>query len=204
MKNSIKLALVFLLIVFLSVGYFLGAKYGFGDGEEITPVENGPSFEEPKISLNKTFIFDNFHGQDLGSAGFELEYPLGWHNSGQYFSPRKVTYYDMTSTDAPMYYDLISEALIDSSDLKYQITSGKKNAPDSEVTIDGKVFKKYDFMDSQIEDNRVIVYIGPKINIFGAGYYLIFRFEEKPLGISFQGNDSLLFERIVKSLKFKQ
>ncbi len=203
MSNFVKWYIILVAGLSLGSGYFLGVNFGVRGLDEI-PTEKSPTLAEPKISLNKTFVFDNFHGQDLGSAGFELEYPISWNNNGQYFSSRKVTYYDISSTDAPMYYDLISEALIDSSDLKYQITSGKKNAPDSEVTIDGKVFKKYDFMDSQIEDNRIIVYIGPKISIFGAGYYLVFRFEEKPLGIAYNGNDPELFEKIVKSLKFKQ
>jgi hypothetical protein len=149
------------------------------------------------------FKFHNFHGEDLGTSGFEFEYPNDWKNDGQYFSRQKINHYDITSTDAPVYFDLISEAIIDSSDLKYQITKDKRNKPDSEVQIAGSKFKKYDLFDYQSEGkDRVIIYVGPKINILGVSYYLIFHWEERPLGLEISGNNPDVFEKMVESLKF--
>ncbi|TSC70210.1 MAG: hypothetical protein CEO12_525 [Parcubacteria group bacterium Gr01-1014_46] len=210
MKNNSKIYILLIVLVAITVGYYAGRR-GVNSVDQVAqPIaETELALKNEKVNEVKTgkniFKFHNFHGQDLGSSGFELEYPAGWYNDGQYFSPQKITYYDITSTDAPIYYDLISEALIDTSDLKYQIMNDKRYKPDSDVMIAGKKFKKYDLLDYQSEErNRVIIFLGPKINIFESSYYLAFRFEEKPLGLTIEGSNPEIFENMVKTLKFTQ
>lgn len=157
-------------------------------------------------SGQKTFTFKSFHGEDLGSGVFQFEYPANWHNDGQYFSPIRIKYYDMVSVDAPVYFDLISTLLFETSDIKYQLGNDKRRAPDSIVKIDGKTFNRYDLIDygssGGESTGRVIIYLGPQISFNGDDYYLVFRWEENPLTSYIPGNDPVIFEKIVSSLKF--
>ncbi len=152
----------------------------------------------------KTFHFNNFHG-DVINEVFSFKYPGEWYNNGQYFSPNKIEYYDMTSVDAPIFYDLISEDLFDTSDTKYQIDKDKRRQPDTHGKIDGKEFKKYDLIDYGTygeSSGRVMIFVGPKISIDGRVFYLVFRWEEKPLTITIPGNSPEIFEKMVNSIKF--
>ena len=154
----------------------------------------------------KTFIFNNFHGEEVIGGGFKFEYPANWHNNGQYFSPQKIEYYDLASVDAPIYFDLISENIFESSDLRYQIATDKKNQPDVILTIDGKKFRKFDLIDygssGGESTGRVIIYLGPIVSFNDRSYYLVFRWEEKPLTLYIPGNDSKIFENMVATLRF--
>ncbi len=209
MNNLFKIYLIPIVFISIALGYFSYSYFNKKQPDQTPIVQSDKQHiatdNKPNSTDQSIFKFHIFHGQDLGSAGFELNLPVGWYNDDQYFSPQKINHYDITSTDAPVYYDLISEALIDTSDLKYQITHDKRYKPDSSVTIDGKSFKKYDLIDYQSDGkDRVIIFAGPKINIFGNGYYLVFRFEEKPLGLSIPNNNPEDFEKMVNSLKFTQ
>lgn len=217
MNNFLKIFLIVILFVAgVLVGYFIGYRKPVvssttvtftGDIQNVSTttkeeVKNKPEvIPEVKSTSLQVFKFHNFHGQDLGTSGFEFEYPKDWKNDGQYFSPQKINYYDISSTDAPVYYDLISEDLIDTSDLKNQITTDKRNKSDSSLLINGVNFKKYDLIDYYYK-HRVIIYVGPKINILGSSYYLVFRWEEKPLSVTVSGNDPKVFEQMVESLRF--
>lgn len=165
-----------------------------------TPVEN------PGNSEYKTFVFKSFHGADLGGGVFEFEYPANWQNDGQYFSPTKIKFYDIFSVDAPVYFDLISTNIFETSDIKYQIANNKRSSSDSTVKIDGKTFRKYDLADygssGGESTGRVIIYFGPKISFGGDDYYLIFHWEENPLTIFIPENDPEVFEEMVSTLKF--
>lgn len=169
---------------------------------QTTPAVDGQSGKA--TSGWKTFKFDNFHGENTG-GGFSFDYPASWKNDGQYFSPVKIYHYDIVSTDAPMYYDLVAESLFDTSDLKYQLKQDKRRVPDSKVKLGGHEFQKYDLIDynsTKDSPDRVIVYVGPKITFNGESYYLVFHWEEKPLAITIPGNDPKIFESMIASLKF--
>ena len=157
-------------------------------------------------SGQKTFVFKSFHGADLGGGGFTFQYPANWHNDSQYFSPIPIKYYDLVSVDAPVYFDLISTLLFDTSGLKYQIAEDKRKSADSRVKIDGKTFDRYDLIDygssGGESTGRVIIYLGPEIGFGGDKYYLVFRWEENPLTVYVPGNDLQVFENMVLSLKF--
>ena len=198
------------MIIFVGIGaFFLGSKFTSQNQTLNTTVikkVDSVSTSTPKNEVTdvQTFKFSSFHGKDLNGVGFQFNYPSSWNNDGQYFSPQKITHYDINSVDAPVYYDLISESLVDTSDLKYQITKDKRYSPDSSIVIDGISFRKYDLLDYQdTERNRVIIYVGPKINIFGESYILVFHFEEKPLGLTVTGNDVRVFDQMVESIRFK-
>ena len=154
----------------------------------------------------KTYIFNNFHGESVEGGGFKFDYPATWQNNGQYFSPQKINFYDLTSVDAPVYFDLISKDLFSTSDLKYQITTDKRRSQDTTLKIDGITFKKYDLIDSGSSDGggtgQVIIYLGPMISFNGGDYYLVFRWEEQPLSLGIPGNYPEMFEYMVSSLKF--
>ena len=169
-----------------------------------TPTLNA---DNPNSSSTKTFIFDSFHGEKIEGGGFQFEYPANWNNNGQYFSPIPVKYYDLVSVDAPVYFDLISTLLFETSDIKYQISNDKRAAPDAVVKIDNKTFRKYDLIDygssGGESTGRVIIYLGPQVSFNGDDYYLVFRWEENPLTSYIPGNDPVIFEKIVSSLKFR-
>lgn len=154
----------------------------------------------------KTFTFDNFHGSSDISDKFKFQYPVNWYNEGQYFSPQKIRYYDMNSVNAPIYYDLISADIFDTSDLKYQINNDNRNQPDSTVKIDGKDFKKYDLIDyggyGGDSAGRVIIFLSRSISVNSEQYYLVFHWEEKPLSNTMLGNDPKIFEEMILTLKF--
>ncbi len=183
-----------------SAGGLLEKAIEFSSGPDTTPTE--------KISDSgqKTFVFNSFHGIDFGNGGFQFEYPANWYNDGQYFSPIPIKYYDLVSVDAPIYFDLISTALFDTSGLKYQITHDKRKAPDSDIKIDDKTFNKYDLIDYGSSGGettgRVIIYLGPQLSFNGDNYFLIFRWEEKPLTIYIPGNDIKIFDNMLLTLKF--
>ena len=168
-------------------------------GEIIPPAQTGNSEK-------KTFVFDNFHGADLDGGVFKFEYPASWHNDGHYFSPIRIKYYDMASVDAPVYFDLISKTLFETSDVQYQIANDKRRVPDATVKIDGKTFRKYDLIDygssGGESTGRVIIYLGPQISFGGEDYYLVFRWEENPLTTYIPGNAPDIFEKMVLSLRF--
>lgn len=200
---------LFLIVLAGICGYFLGNQTGVKSiNKTDTPIGKEIIATSTQKSINsafRTFKFNSFHGQDLGGGGFEFEYPTNWRNDGQYFSPQKISYYDINSVDAPIYYDLISEDIVDTSDTKYQITHNKRFEKDSEVKVNGVTFKKYSLLDSQSQDSdKVLIYIGPKITIFGSNYFLVFRWEEKPLGITITGNDVRVIGQMVGSIKFNK
>lgn len=212
-----KIYTIILVILFTAGGYFLGSSVFLSSGEkvDVVKIESGvteKTKEEQKeetgdlrkngSTFNKVFRFNSFHGQDLGGGGFEFEYPDSWKNDGQYFSPEKINHYDIVSVDAPVYYDLVSEAIIETSDLRHQITSYKKYQKEGKVMIDGKDFTVYYLLDNLDKNNRIVVYVGPKINIFGVNHVLVFRWEQKPLGVDIKGNDLKVFEQMAESLIF--
>jgi hypothetical protein len=206
-KKSI---IILVLILVIAVLVLNNTELIGGSGQLIskdklatTSISTIPSLAQTTLEF-KTFKFNDFHGESLGTSGFEFEYPNSWKNDGQYFSPQKITHFDINSTDAPMYYDLISEALIDTSDLKYQLSTDKRCDKDLDVVIDGKKFTKYCLIDYNDQTNKVLVYIGPKVDIFGAGYYLVFRWEQKPLGLEIPENSQNAFETMVLSLRFNK
>ena len=169
----------------------------------LTPEEevSGSDFSDTKV-----FPLKSFHGVDFDEGIFEFKYPANWHNDGQYFSPIRIKYYDMVSVDAPVYFDLISTVLFETSDVKYQMVNDKRRSPDSIVKIDGKTFRKYDLVDygssSEESTGRVIIYVGPQISFGGDGYYLVFRWEENPLTSYMLGNSPEVFEKMIMSLRF--
>lgn len=210
-KNIFYIAIIGILI--LAVGYLVSGKKDQPTGaliDKSTESSSEPvptSGEAAGDSEHKTFVFSSFHGENLGGGGFTFEYPANWHNDAQYFSPIRIKYYDMVSVDAPVYFDLISTLLFETSDLKYQITNDKRKSPDSRVKIDGKTFDRYDLIDygssGGESTGRVIIYLGPQVTFGGDNYYLVFRWEERPLTIYIPGNDPVVFEKMVSSLKFK-
>ena len=211
-KNNSTIFIWLVIVAFVAVaGFLVGKKYSVKPSTIIanpSPEAIPSSLSTPLISSGdsnglKTFQFHNFHGVDLGDAGFEFQYPADWYNDNQYFSPQKIKYYDIISSDAPVYYDLVSEDIFDTSDLRYQIITDKRHRPDTTVIINGKTFKKYDLIDYQSDgSNRVIIFLGPKISIYGDSYYFVFRWEEKPLTKNMPGNSIEVFDNMLLSLKF--
>ncbi len=200
-KDIFYLAIIGVLV--LAGGYLVyGKKNQSAVGLLEKAIENT---DAPDSSSTKTFIFKSFHGADIG-GGFQFEYPANWHNNGQYFSPIPIKYYDMVSVDAPVYFDLISTMLFETSDVKYQLSNDKRRVADSVVKIDGKTFNRYDLMDygssGGESTGRVIIYLGPQVSFNGNDYYLVFRWEENPLTSYIPGNDPAVFEKMVSSLKF--
>ena len=188
------------------------AQNGSAQNSTSTPdfVVPGNSSENTSVqeeySDAKTFTFDNFHGSTNIEGKFKFLYPKNWQNEGQYFSPQKIEYYDLYSVKAPAYFDLIRADIFTQTEFKYQIDKSRRRSPDTVGKIDGRDFKKYDLIDygsyGGESAGRVIIYVGPKINIDGIQYYLVFHFEEKPLTAVISGNDPEIFERMVLSLKF--
>lgn len=208
-KDVFYIAVIGILTVVL--GYSVSGKKDQPTGALLeksieSPSEPQTSTEKTSDSEQKTFVFNNFHGLNLGGGVFKFNYPAHWGNEGQYFSPIRIKYYDLVSVDAPVYFDLISTVLFDTSDLKYQIANNKRRSPDSKVKIDGKTFNKYDLIDygssGGESTGRVIIYLGPQVSFGGNSYYLVFRWEENPLTIYIPGNDSEVFEKMISSLKF--
>lgn len=172
-----------------------------------TPVEN-LSRDIIDSDGNKTFTFNDFHGFKKISNKFSFKYPATWNNNGQYFSPQRIEYYDLFSVRASFYFDLVLADIFDQTELKYQIDKSKRKSPDSIGKIDGMDFKRYDLIDygsyGGSSAGNVVIYIGPKILIDNAYYYLVFHWEEKPLATAMTGNDVNIFNKIVLSLKFFQ
>lgn len=154
----------------------------------------------------KTFTFDSFHGSTDISDKFRFQYPANWFNEGQYFSPQKIQFYDLHSVKAPIYFDLILAEIFHLTEFQYQIDNSKRRNPDTMGQIDGKDFKRYDLIDygSYGGDSagRVKIFVGPKIKIDGADYYLVFHWEENPLAEYVQGNNIEVFDNMLVSLKF--
>lgn len=161
---------------------------------------------QDQYSDAKTYVFDNFHGNKNVDIKFKFLYPNSWVNDGQYFSPQNISYYDMFSSDAPVYFDLVKVDTYEQTELKYQIDKSKRKSPDSVGKIDGKDFKRYDLIDYGTyggdSAGRVIIYFGPKIKVDSTYYYLVFHWEERPLSTYVPGNNPEIYERIVNSLKF--
>jgi hypothetical protein len=131
---------------------------------------------------------------------------VGWFNEGQYFSTQKIRYYTKYEVKAPIWFDLVLAEIFDFTELKYQVDNSKRIASDTIGQIDGKDFTKYDLIDygSYGGDSagRVKIFVGPKISIDGAEYYLIFHWEEKPLAEDMSGNNIEVFDNMILSLKF--
>ncbi|MEK7589300.1 MAG: hypothetical protein AAB479_01560 [Patescibacteria group bacterium] len=190
----------------IATGYFVFVKESPENNQSVTAniLQSTPSVS-PEGDI-KIFVFNNLHGEEVIGGGFEFRYPAHWHNNGHYFSPQKIKYYDMVSVDAPVYFDLISKDLFETSDLKYQITTNKRRSPDSTVKIDGKTFRKYDLIDygsaGGESTGRIIIYLGPQVSFNDDSYYLAFRWEERPLTIPVPGNDIEVFDNMLLTLKF--
>lgn len=156
---------------------------------------------------NKTFVFNAFHGSSDISDKFSFKYPAVWNNDGYYFSPERIEYYDQNNVRAAFYFDLIQESIFPQSDIKYQIDNSKRKSPDMVGKLDGRDFKKYDLIDygsyGGSSAGRVIIYLGPKIKIDGAMYYLVFHWEEMPFLSSIPANSSDVFEKVVSSIDFQ-
>lgn len=154
----------------------------------------------------RTFVFDDFHGHKNINKKFKFFYPANWNNDGQYFSPEKIEYYNLYNVKAPIYFDLMRVEIFEQTEFFYQINNSKRKSPDKNIQIDNNTFKKYDLIDygsyGGESAGRVIIYVGPKIKINGYDYYLVFRWEEKPLTITILKNDARTFEQIVESIKF--
>lgn len=153
----------------------------------------------------KIFEFNNFHGEKI-TDGFRFSYPTTWFNNDQYFSPVKIKFYDISSPDAPVYFDLVSELIFDTSDIRYQIQEDKKRTPDIVTTIDRKTFRRFDLIDYRSKQdlpNRVIIFLSHNLKIAGGHYFIVFRWEERPLDVYIPNNDPKIFEEIVSTLKFK-
>lgn len=202
-KNSKKISIVILFIVIVAVsGYFVLSK---------KQVENPGNPKSAKSGITekngfKTFTFDNFHGSTDVSDKFKFQYPASWHNDGQYFGPQKIQYYNKFNVKAPIYFDLVLAEVFHLTELQYQIDNSKRRVPDTAGQIDGRDFKKYDLIDygSYGGDSagRVKIFVGPKIEIDGADYYLVFHWEENPLAEYVPGNNIEVFDNMLLTLKF--
>lgn len=156
----------------------------------------------------KMFSFKDFHGSSDLSTTFSFRYPANWKNDGQYFSPQEIEYYTLYSVKAPVYFDLIRADIFPDTEFNYQIRASKRRSPDTLVTISGQQFTRYDLEDygsyGGESAGRVIIYVGPQLKVKDQSYYLVFRWEEKPLTAEIPGNDPAVFEKIVESLEFKR
>lgn len=188
-------------------GYFMFDKKEpalITDDSTSTPAPiNNP--DQAKDSF-KTFTFDSFHGSTDISDKFKFQYPANWHNDSRYFSPQKIQYYNMFTVKAPVYFDLVLAEIFHLTELQYQIDNSKRRNPDSSGQIDGREFKRYDLIDygSYGGDSagRVKIFVGPKIKIDGADYYLVFHWEENPLAEYVAGNNVEVFDNMLLTLKF--
>lgn len=215
MKHRLYLTVICVLI--LVIGYMVATQKEQPFGDVLASPTAQPSSKTadlPRTVLAtsdgggefKTYTFNQFHGEKVEGGGFTFQYPSSWHNNGQYFSPRKIKYYDNLSVDAPVYFDLVDKELFGSSDIKYQITTDKRRSSDTTLKIGGVTFKRYDLIDygssGGESSGRVIIYLGPRLSFNGGDYYLVFHWEESPLTIALPGNDPEIFEFMVSSLKF--
>ena len=190
------------LLVLLSVavgGYFIFFQKN-SENSNTTEVNAGGKL--------KYFIFDSFHGSTDISDKFQFQYPANWFNDGQYFSPQKIQYYNKFNVKAPIYFDLVLAEVFHLTELQYQIDNSKRRNPDSTGMIDGREFKRYDLTDygSYGGDSagRVKIFVGPKIKIDDADYYLVFHWEENPLAEYVSGNNIEVFDNMLLTLKFFQ
>src|SRR6266540_2479993 len=103
-KSSKKVVLV-LLFLLTTAGswYFLSAQKQEKNAElALLQVTLGPGLQPSTLQESRyyrTFTFRSFHGEEVVGGGFTFQYPSNWHNNGQYFSPQKINYYDITSVD---------------------------------------------------------------------------------------------------------
>lgn len=197
-----KIFSILFVAIFAVSAYFVFVKENLKNTDKLQQAANN----DQQSSGLKTFIFDNFHGSSDVSDKFRFQYPANWYSDGQYFSPQKIQFYDIYSVKASIYFDLILADIFHLTEFKYQIDNSKRRVPDTIGQIDGREFKKYDLIDygSYGGDSagRVKIFVGPKIKIDGQDYFLVFRWEEKPLAEYVPGNDIAVFDDMILSLKF--
>src|SRR3989338_3262049 len=205
--------IIFLLAIAGVSGYFVFYKNQTGDDklpDLITDDVNTtpqPASDDKQIKDGlKTYTFDNFHGSTDISDKFTFQYPANWYNSGQYFSPQKIQYYNQFTVKAPIYFDLVLAEVFHLTELQYQIDQSKRRNPDTTGQLDGKDFKRYDLIDygSYGGDSagRVKIFVGPRIKVDGQDYVLVFHWEELPLSEYVLANDIAVFDEMMLSLKF--
>lgn len=211
MNKNILYLIIFFLVGVIGFQFFTTKKTGTS---QIIETATTATTTQRRASQAKstgytdvaTFVFDDFHGLENIDKKFKFFYPTNWNNDGQYFSPEKIEYYNLYNVKAPIYFDLMRVEIFEQTEFFYQIKNSKRKSPDEEVVVDNEKFKKYDLLDygSYGGDSagRVIIYVGPKIKIDGYDYYLVFRWEEKPLTLQILKNDPRTFEQIVESIKF--
>jgi len=209
--------IVSILFITVIIGYFVftKGKDSAGEGEafildqavfESTPLPISSSVESREKDGLRTFVFDSFHGSTNISDKFQFQYPADWYNDGQYFSPVKIQYYNQFTARAPIYFDLVLDEIFNLTELQYKIDNSKRRSPDTTGIIDGKEFRRYDLIDygsyGGESAGRIKIFVGPKIKIDGADYYLIFHWEERPLAESMLGNSIEIFDSMLLTLKF--
>ena len=209
--KRLSIFLVLIIVCLLAYIFFVKNKVN-NSSVSVTSTSTLPvvsektSAEKLDSQGNKIFVFDNFHGLTDTSLKFTLSYPSGWYNEGQYFSPQKIEHYDLYSVRSAFYFDFILANIFPQTELKYQIDKSKRASPDSHGKIDGVLFERYDLIDSGTyggdSAGRVLIYLGPKVMINSAEYYLVFHWEEKPLASVLPGNSADVIEKSIMSLKF--
>lgn len=208
MANFIKKIFILALIILLAIAivYLVRTKQAERTAAVLVSTITTPEDSQDDQSKYKTFKFDNFHGSTNISDKFELQYPANWYNDGQYFSPQKVKFYTKYEAKAPIYFDLILADIFDYTEFKYQIDKSKRIQPDDVGQIDGREFRRYYLIDYGTyggeSAGKVKIFVGPKINIDGEEYYLVFHWEEKPLAEPMEGNSVEVFDNMMLSLKF--
>lgn len=213
MKKSVLTIFILIVIIVVMADYIFLDWNKSGDsslvllGSSLPASISSPSGDEISAEF-KTFVFDNFHGSTDISDKFQFQYPASWHNEGQYFSPEKIQYYTKFTVKAPIHFDLVLAEVFHLTELQYQIDNSKKRNPDSTGQIDGREFKRYDLIDygsyGGESAGRVKIFVGPKIKIDVADYYLVFYWEEKPLAEYMQDNNISVFDNMLLTLKFFQ
>ncbi|MBI2627215.1 MAG: hypothetical protein HYW77_03150 [Parcubacteria group bacterium] len=206
-KNSRKIvAVILFVVVAVAVSYFVFVKKQVENGQLSVFIPQPTNNKEEESNGLKTFTFDNFHGSADISDKFKFQYPAGWFNESQYFSPAKIQFYNQFTVKAPIFFDLVLAEIFHLTELQYQIDNSKRRSPDSTGQIDGREFKRYDLIDygSYGGDSagQVKIFVGPKVKIDGADYVLIFHWEEKPLAEYVPGNSVDVFDNMLLTLKF--
>ncbi len=191
---------LFLFFAVVLAGYFVFLNFNPKNTAGII----GQSYREG--GGYRTFVFDKFHGSTNISDKFQFQYPASWFNESQYFSPQKIQFYTKYEAKAPIWFDLVLAEIFNFTELKYQIDKSKRKSLDTVGKIDGREFKKYDLIDYGTyggeSAGRVKIFVGPKIKIDGADYYLIFHWEERPLAEDMPGNKVEVFDNMLLTLKF--
>ncbi len=204
MFKKISIVLFFVVVTALA-GYFGFLKKQPQNSEFVSPASE-PANDGQETKEFKTFVFDNFHGNTDISDKFQFQYPIDWYNEGQYFSPQKIQHYTKYEVKAPIYFDLVLAEIFDFTELKYQIDNSKRRTSDTAGKIDGKEFTRYDLIDYGTyggeSAGQVKIFVGPKIRIDGADYYLVFHWEERPLAENMPGNSIEVFDNMLLTLKF--